>query len=97
MNTIGAVVYAARLDDGVIKIGWTQRFGDRLRYLKHHDQQDVELLAFRGGTLDDEKAIHAALVEHLHHGREYYAPTPEVLAVVNDMRAVLNMPPLTAQ
>ena len=96
MNSLGSIIYAARLDDGVIKIGWTQRFGDRLRCLRHHDQLGIELLAFRAGTHDEEQAIHAALVDHVHHGREYYHPAHEVLTVVNDMRAALNMPPVAA-
>ncbi len=33
MDNMGSVVYAARLADGIIKIGWTEHFGDRLRWL----------------------------------------------------------------
>jgi hypothetical protein len=93
---LGAVVYAARLADGTIKIGWTERFDLRLHWLKHHAEQDLELLAFRVGTYEDEQAIHASLVEHLDHAREYYRPTPEVLAVINQMRESLNMPHVAA-
>lgn len=100
MRALGPVVYAARLADGTIKIGWTERFDLRLHWLKHHVQQDVELLAFRCGTFDDEQAIHSALVEHraphTEHAREYYRPTDAVLAVVNGMRADLRMPPVAA-
>lgn len=96
MNSLGSVVYAARLDDGVIKIGWTERFGSRLRWLKSYNGQGIELIAFRQGTRDDEQAIHAELAEHIHHGREYYSATPEVLAVVNEMREALTLPPLAA-
>jgi hypothetical protein len=96
MRLLGAVVYAARLSDGSIKIGWTERFDLRLHWLKHYAQQDVELLAFRPGTYEDEQAIHAALTEHLHHAREYYHSTPEVMAVVNEMRTALHMPPIAA-
>lgn len=97
MESLGSVVYAARLEDGTIKIGWTRHFGHRLRMLKHAVGQDVELLAFRGGDYDDEQAIHRTLVPHRLQGkREFYHPTAEVLAVVNDMRADLNMPPIAA-
>ena len=97
MDNMGSVVYAARLADGTVKIGWTRHFGDRLRYLKSATKQDVELLAFRFGDLEDERAIHARLVDHRIKGhREFYRPAPEVLAVVNEMRSALNMPPVAA-
>ena len=100
MAMVGAVVYAARLADGTIKIGHTEHFADRLRYLQRYTGQDVELLAFRPGTYEDEQAIHASLVPHrvdiTPQAREYYSPAPEVMAVVNDMRATLDMPPLAA-
>ena len=102
MRSLGAVVYAARLADGTIKIGWTERFDLRLHWLKHYVQQDVELLAFRVGTYEDEQAIHVRLAAHRatvpgrDGAREYYEPNPEVLAVVNDMRADLKLPLLAA-
>lgn len=102
MRMLGAVVYAARLADGTIKIGWTERFDLRLHWLKHHVEQDVELLAFRPSSYEDEQGLHASLTDHRATGdnyaltREYYDPAPEVLAVVNEMRAGLNMPPVAA-
>lgn len=100
MDTLGSVVYAARLADGTIKIGHTEHFGDRLRCLKAYTGQEVELLAFQYGTFEDEQAIHATLVEHRTditvQAREYYHPTTEVLTVVNDMRAALKLPSLAA-
>ena len=73
-----------------------RRFDLRLHWLKHHVNQDVELLAFRVGAYEDEQAIHASLVEHRARAREYYNPTPEVLAVVNDMRNSLGLPHIAA-
>lgn len=96
MHAMGSVVYAAQLADGMIKIGWTEHFGDRLRYLKAYTGQDVKLLGFRFGDRDDEQDIHARLTEHVARGREYYHPTPEVLVVVNDMRDRLGMEPIAA-
>lgn len=96
MDAMGSVVYAARLADGTIKIGRTEHFGDRLRHLKAYTKQEVELLAFRFGGRNEEQAIHATLAAHIHHGREYYHPTPEVLAVVNSMREALSMPHVAA-
>lgn len=96
MASLGPVVYAARLTNGVIKIGWTTNFEDRLRYLAAQNDQDVELIGFQFGTREDEQEIHAALRDHLHHGREYYHATEEVLHVVNQMRDALGMPPIAA-
>ena len=100
MNSLGGVVYAAQLADGTIKIGYTEHFGDRLRHLKKYTGQDVELLAFRRGTYADEQAIHAELEGHRNpirdNSREYYRPSAEVMAVVNAMRASINMPPIAA-
>lgn len=90
MRAFGSVVYACRLPDGVIKIGHTGDLATRTRAI------GGELLAFVPGTFDDEHAIHARLADHVHHGREWYFPTPGVLAVVNEMRARLGMEPVAA-
>ena len=84
-----SVVYALRLLDGTIKIGCTR---DLPKRRTAYDRS--EILAFRFGSLEDEQAIHAALVPHRARGREYYHPTPEVLAVINDMRSDFNLPAL---
>lgn len=57
---------------------------------------DAELLAIKPGTRADEADLHRQLVEHLHHGREWYNPTPEVLAVINEWREALGREPLAA-
>jgi hypothetical protein len=102
MDTLGPVVYAARLTDGKIKIGWTEHFGDRLRWLKSYTGQDVKLLGFRFGAYEDEQAIHADLVEHRAQGsaysnaREYYEATPQVLDLINEWRTAVGMATLAA-
>ena len=53
--------------------------------------------AFRFGDYDDEQAVHRSLAAQRIEGkREYYHPTPEVLAVVNEMRSDLGLPVLAA-
>lgn len=95
MRSLGTVVYAARLADGIIKIGWTEHFERRLHDLKHAVGQDVELLAFKSGAYADEQAIHATLIAHRVPGKlEYYQPHPDVIAVVNAMRCTLGMEPI---
>lgn len=84
------VVYALRLSDGVIKIGCSEH----LELRRKNVEAGAQILAFRPGTLDDEKAIHATLVPHRARGFEFYHPTPEVIDVVNEMREHFNLPPL---
>lgn len=86
LRALGSVVYAVRLPDDVIKIGYTADLATRAQALGA-----VEILGFRPGGFAEEQLIHATLVAHRHHGREHYHPTPEVLATVNDMRAELGL------
>lgn len=93
LNSLGPVVYAIRTPDGLIKIGFTKRLAVRASALAGLDK----LLAIRlGATFDDEQAIHASLDGLAVRGREYYPPAPEVLAVVNEMRADLHQQPIAA-
>lgn len=90
LRSVGEVVYAARVGD-TIKIGHTTNLANRLSKIAAD-----EVLAFCPGTYADEQELHGRLVEHLHHGREWYYPTPGVLAVVNEMRETLGLAPLAA-
>lgn len=97
LQSLGPVVYAIRLDHGVIKIGFTTNLADRERTVRRQSgSKTCELLAFQPGTIDDEQELHAALLDHLAHGREYYHPTPAVLEVVNHMRETCSLPPIAA-
>lgn len=82
------MLYAVMCPDGAIKIGCTTNLAQRRSYLQG------EILAFRFGDFDDERAIHDSLREHLAHGDEYYHPSPEVLALVEQWRADLGIPAL---
>lgn len=85
-----SVVYAIRMRDGVVKIGCTQRLWRRV------NEVGGEIIAFTLGDLADESAVHEGLRDHVAHGREYYHPTPEVLAAVNAMRDEWNLPHIAA-
>jgi hypothetical protein len=78
------VIYCIRLDDGCIKIGWTEDLAARKRWFGKGWER---ILAVTPGTIEDEKALHARLTASRARGREYYRPTPEVMDVVNTMRA----------
>jgi hypothetical protein len=91
LRAIGEVVYAIRTSEGTIKIGHTRNLD-----MRRYQVGSVEVLAFQPGTFDDEQRIHAGLVDQRHHGREWYNPTPEVLAVVNDMRQRIGLDHLAA-
>ena len=84
------LVYAARVEGGLIKIGCTAHLYHRLINIKG------ELLGFMFGDYADEKALHETLLADLHHGREWFHPTPAVMAVVNDLRADLGLEPVAA-
>jgi hypothetical protein len=90
LRALGSVVYAVRVPGRVIKIGCTADLATRAQALGAE-----EILAFKPGEYADEQLIHSGLVAHRHHGREYYHPTPEVMAVVNQMREDLGLDPAT--
>lgn len=89
LNTAGPMVYAIRTRDGLIKIGFSADVATRRRRIGN----DLLAVAFGGRT--EEQAIHDRLGDyHRARGREFYYPTLEVLAVVNEMRADLGLAPL---
>lgn len=88
-----SVIYAAQFPDGIIKIGCTSDLTHRLSAFA---ADGGALIGFMPGEYEDEQEIHRALREHVARGREWYNPTPEVLAAVNEMRDRFNMPHLAA-
>lgn len=84
------VVYAALTPKGLIKFGFTTNLAERRESLVRRDGV-VEILGFRLGSLEDEQALHKSLAPHLHHGREWYHPHPDVIGVVNEMREPLGL------
>jgi hypothetical protein len=85
---LGPVVYAIVTFDGLVKIGYSsnmaQRYGSYARI--------GQLVAWEAnGTLEREAEIHASLEPYVAKGREWYHPTPEVLAVVYAMREALGI------
>ena len=89
----GPVIYAARLNDGTIKIGYTTDVKDRLVHLGCGLEG---ILALVPGTYQQEQDIHSGLIAYRHHGREYYHPHEQVIAVVNQMRATFDLKPIAA-
>lgn len=86
---LGEVLYAVQLAEGLIKIGWTHRLDKRL-----YRFPGSTLLAVRAGSRDAERAVHRTLVVNRARGYEYYHRTPAVIALVNDWREPLGLPPL---
>lgn len=87
-NLLGEVLYAALLPDGLVKIGWTKHLSNRLYRLGH----GTTLLAFSRGDYADEQEVHDALATSVHHGREYYSPTDQVVGLINEWREPLGLP-----
>lgn len=94
-KALGPVLYAVRLDDGVIKIGCTINLLKRVATIRSTEHSTtVELLAFMPGDVAAELALHRQLTAHRARGREYYRATAEVMAAVDRMRATVGMEPL---
>ena len=89
---VGPCLYAIRIADGTIKIGFSTKIYQRLVHLGPL----ADVLAIVPGTWEDEQAIHRSLRPHVAHSREYYRATPAVLSVVNDMRAAARLQPIAA-
>ena len=95
LNALGPVIYAVRTRDGLVKIGFTRSLAVRS---SHVGSGINSILAVRlAGTLDEERAIHDTLTDHVARGAEYYYPCHEVLDVVNQLRRDIQMPPLALE
>ena len=82
LRDLGPVIYFLRVG-GLVKVGFTRDLAQRLPDYP----PDTALLAWRtGATLADEQALHEQLSPHTAARREWYHPTPEVIALVNQAR-----------
>ena len=93
LSSLGEVLYAVRTPDGLVKIGHTRNMRNRMHTVV---LGETEVLAFKFGTRADELAIHRQLAPHVARGREWYHPTPEVMALVNSWREALGRESLAA-
>jgi hypothetical protein len=75
-------IYYIRLDDK-IKIGWTANLEKRLRSYPPH----AEVVAEHPGTRADERDLHRSFKPSRAAGREWYYPTPEVMAHIEQARS----------
>ena len=94
LEQLGEVLYAARFPDGIVKIGHSANIGSRFECFPEVSSSDIEVLAIRFGSRDDEAELHRRLRSSLARGREWYLPTQEVMAVVNEWRAAMGRPPV---
>lgn len=91
LDSLGPGLYALLTADGLVKIGFSTALGSRIRSYG----ANARLLAIKlCATIQDETALHGLLAQHAVRGREWYPVVDEVLAVVNDMRADIGLPPL---
>jgi len=94
LAALGTVLYAVAVGDDTIKIGYTADVVRRLDHLRSETSQPCRLLAIHFGTMDDEREVHQSLAAFRSHGREYYHPHPEVLALVDQWRQAMGQAPL---
>ena len=88
------MLYAVAVGDDTIKIGYTADVVRRLDHLRSETREECRLLAIRFGSMDDEREVHQSLAAFRSHGREYYHPHPEVLALVDQWRQAMGQAPL---
>jgi hypothetical protein len=86
-------VYAVRFPDGIIKIGCSTNLAQRFNQYR---VDKGELLGFMPGDYALEQEIHQTLRDDRARGREWYHPTPGVIAIVNEMRDGFDMPHIAA-
>lgn len=94
LAALGTVLYAVAVGGDTIKIGYTADVVRRLDHLRSETSQPCRLLAIHFGTMDDEREVHQSLAAFRSHGREYYHPHPEVLALVDQWRQAMGQAPL---
>ena len=94
LAALGTVLYAVAVGDDTIKIGYTADVVRRLDHLRSETSQPCRLLAIHFGTMDDEREVHQSLAAFRSHGREYYHPHREVLALVDQWRQAMGQAPL---
>ena len=92
LGALGPSVYAVKMPGGIVKIGYTTNPANRIQSLGLGAKSLLAMLF--NGTLADEQAIHARLEGHAVKGHEWYSDTdPDVIAVVNEMRATMGLGP----
>lgn len=91
-RAFGPAMYAFLFPEGYIKIGWSSDLPQRRTNL---GASWDNLLALKRGTIDDERRLHRRIDDrHRHHGIEYYYPTPEIIAMLNEWRRDLGLEPI---
>lgn len=90
LRSLGQVVYLVRVED-CIKIGTTGNLHERLRNL--HVKRTALLAVIPGGR-DEELALHERFAASLHHGREWFTPTPDIFEYANQIRVAAGIAPV---
>ena len=92
MSLLGPAIYAVKVRGGLVKIGYTSNVRNRVQSLGVGTEAMLAMLL--NGTFEEERAIHARLRGHAVKGREWYSATdPDVVAIVNEMRAEMGLEP----
>ena len=92
LSAFGPVIYAVKVKGGLVKIGYTSNVRNRVQSLGLGKKALLAMLL--NGTFEEERAIHARLQGHAVKGREWYSATdPDVVAIVNEMRAEMGLEP----
>ncbi|HEX5585298.1 GIY-YIG nuclease family protein [Gaiella sp.] len=76
-------------EDGPIKIGFSGDVGERLRVLRSKTRLDLHVIGWFPATLSVERDLHKRFSAIRLHG-EWFEATPELLGVVELVRALHN-------
>ena len=87
MAELGDVVYFVRIANEV-KIGYTSNIHQRRN---HFGIRNEDILAVLPGGRDEERRHHELFAADRVHG-EYFNPSPQLLAYINDIRGACGVP-----
>ena len=86
---MGHVYFIQARETGYIKIGFTKDLARRLRAMEAHSGDILDLrIHITGATIVHEKALHREFAKARIYG-EWFDPVPELLAVIESLRAGL--------
>lgn len=88
----GFVYFIQRSDGGPIKIGWAKDVRARVAKIQTGVPETLAVLATMPGTTRTERSVHGLLAAHRCRRGEWFNPAPEVLEVVERVRAGLVLP-----
>jgi hypothetical protein len=83
-------VYFIRAANGMIKIGYTREWWQRMKTLQSGHPEPLEMLVATRGDPVAEERLHAAFRRY-RRGGEWFEPAPALLAYIADLKAAVEV------